>query len=672
MTDISATTGYAKLKPRARLISLIGEELISDEPVALVELVKNSYDADASNVKVAFEGNDPERPDRIIVSDDGIGMNLDTVLNVWFEPGTPAKRQTNVSPKGRLYQGAKGIGRFAAARLAERLILETKPKGTKEAVLVLIDWGSFDEDSYLEDISIEYQTYSDETEPGTRLIMEGIRGLWTELNYQNLYDRLSRLISPFDEILDFTITLDIPGYPEYSGEVQPPDIILKPRYMLRGELDGNGVFSGEFLLEERTQRAWGKDWWTKQKKSSDQLDTNFTLEDALKLGGRGTTPLSGGFGVEIRAWDRDREGLEPYVAQYSKGIQEIRRILTRYSGVSIYRDGFRVYPYGQSGNDWLNLDNRSRQSPTLRLANNQIVAAIRISREQNPLLIDRSNREGMVINDAHIALEDWFREALSILEEQRYRVRPRSKSSEPSPQASSLFEVFDLTATVNRARDTFGSENPFVPELEQVADDIEKGVERIQEVFSRLLMSAGLGHMVDMVVHEIGRPLGSLNRRLIMLQKQIENICNDDGTLSKHIQAMKSSLEDIHNLRERLNPHTPAKRGRAEVFNVFDEVQNNFDLYESIIEKQGITYTISPQNTTLQVRMARSSLGQILANLIDNSVFWIVREKGVGKGGQIQVTVSEVNGGFRILFADDGPGVSPEDQTNIGSVKKLV
>jgi len=107
------------MRPRARLIGLIGDELISDEPVALVELVKNAYDADATRVEVRFEGSDPERPERIVVVDNGTGMDLDTVLTAWFEPGTVIKRKQERSPGGRLYQGAKGIGRFAAARLAE-------------------------------------------------------------------------------------------------------------------------------------------------------------------------------------------------------------------------------------------------------------------------------------------------------------------------------------------------------------------------------------------------------------------------------------------------------------------------------------------------------------------------------------------------------------------------
>ena len=98
-------------------------------PVALVELVKNSYDADARKVEVRFGGAEPDSPSHIVVSDDGIGMDVDTVLTAWFEPGTVVKKREEHSPGGRLYQGAKGIGRFAAARLGRTRLIDNVPVG---------------------------------------------------------------------------------------------------------------------------------------------------------------------------------------------------------------------------------------------------------------------------------------------------------------------------------------------------------------------------------------------------------------------------------------------------------------------------------------------------------------------------------------------------------------
>lgn len=631
------------MRPRARLIGLIGDELISDEPVALVELVKNAYDADATRVEVLFEGSDPDRPERIVVVDNGTGMDMDTVLTAWFEPGTVIKRKQERSPGGRLYQGAKGIGRFAAARLAESLMLESKTEGADEGVFVLLDWGRFDDESYLDEITIDYELHPlPDLERGTRLTLEKLRKVWEKEDYEALHARLSRLISPFNDVTDFNIFLDIPAHPEFSGEVQPPELILKPKYLLKGTLDQKGFFTGEMQVNGNLHRMFPRQ----------------------KLGERNSEPVCGPFDVEIRAWDRDREGLEPISEQMNLGIREIRRTLNAYCGVSIYRDGFRVYPYGQKGNDWLNLDLRSRQKPVTRLANNQIVAAIRISRRENPELKDRSTREGMVLNAAHSALEKWFKEVLSLLENERYTLRPRKDQIE---SLDPLFEAFEIRETVQRTRSELGKDHPVTRLITEAEQQIKAGVERVQEVYSRLLMSAGLGHMVDIVIHEIGAPLGKINRQIALLEKDLGKLLDDEDKkkITPRLESIKGWLEQIHNLRQRLEPQTPAKRGRATTFDVRDEIEDNFHLYEALIKKQGIRYEIIAPQTPVLVKMSRACLGQIVVNMIDNSIFWLVRNKGGGHGGHIQVNLETLEHGFRLLFSDDGPGVPEEYRTRI-------
>ena len=637
--------GSASMRPRARLIGLLGEELISDEPVALVELVKNAYDADATYAGVHFEGKTPERPERIVVIDDGIGMDLEMVLTGWFEPGTVLKRKSEKSPGGRYYQGAKGIGRFAAARLAEALFLESKTRGENQGISVLLDWGKFDDESYLDEITIDYEVVPMiDMDHGTRLTLDGVRKIWEERDYEAVFARLSRLMSPFEDVTDFKINLEIPGYPQLSGEVQPPEIILKPKYLLKGKLNTNGDFTGKLLVNEKKIKEYTKH----------------------KVGGRDFTPLCGPFEVEIRAWDRDPEGLEPIVERHGGGIREIRGILNTYCGVSIYRDGFRVHPYGQLGNDWLTLDIRSRLNPVKNLANNQIVAAIKISRQDNPDLLDRSTREGMVLNAAHLSLETWFKEILSLLEEERYGIRPRRESSEIGI-GEPLFEVFDLRETVQRTVGELGEDHAVTALIQDTEKQVTEGVERLQEVFSRLLMSSGLGHMVDIVIHEIGSPLGKINRQLLILERQLSDLMNLEELekVSTKIASIKGWLEQIHNLRQRLEPQTPAKRGRATTFDVYEEVKDNFHLHEALIRKQKIKYDITSLERPLIVKMSRACLGQILVNLIDNSIFWLSRDKGIGNGGQICVRIESLEQGFRILFSDDGPGVPEKDEIKI-------
>jgi hypothetical protein len=202
---------------------------------------------------------------------------------------------------------------------------------------------------------------------------------------------------------------------------------------LTGQLESNGQFDGQLTID------------------------GITMPVKRPLGRGEERPSCGPFQVEIRAWDRDREGLEPIAVRESMAISQIRKALDAYCGVSIYRDGFRVHPYGEHGNDWLNLDLRSRQNPVRNLANNQIIAAVRISREGNPHHRDRSTREGLVQNAAYEGLFDWFRRIITVLEEQRNQVRPRQK---PGSRADQLFEAFDLAPAVKEARTTLGVAHP--------------------------------------------------------------------------------------------------------------------------------------------------------------------------------------------------------------------
>ncbi len=639
-------SGSAKMRPRARLISLIGEELISDEAVAVVELVKNAYDADASKVEVKFEGDNPLKPESLTVTDDGIGMTLDTVLLGWFEPGTMTKRKDSMSPGGRLYQGAKGIGRFAAARLASGLFLETKCRGAKEGVTVLLEWGKFDENSYLDEVEIQYDIRPlPEIKHGTTLTLLGLRNKkdWDGDDFKELHNRLSRLISPFDEIKDFSIVLTVPGFPEYTGEVSPHEIIQKPPYRLNGTLASDGTFSGDISINGKQIKNFEKH----------------------QLGSKNEKVGCGEFSIELRAWDRDRDSLTPLMLKYDLALTGIRDVLDEYCGLSIYRDGFRVHPYGAPGIDWLQLDNRSRQTPTTRLANNQIVAAIQCSRESNPELIDRTTREGLVHNSAFDQLGTWVVRILALLEEERYKVRPREENK--VDEIHTLFEAFDLAPVVEEADRQLGKQHPVAKLVKKSDEKIREGVKRLQEHYSRLLMTAGVGQLVDLVIHEIGSPVGRANREVALLEKMIQRQLSGDHLkeAQESITSIKSWLEQIVSLRARLDPKTAGKRGRATAFSVQEEILGNLLLFENLLSKQGIKPELHMPKNPLVVKMTRSALGQILANLLDNSVYWLTRYHGDGKGGKIDITLKALENGFSIRFCDDGPGIEESNRERI-------
>jgi signal transduction histidine kinase len=520
--------------------------------------------------------------------------------------------------------------------------MEIKVAGAEEGVTALINWGRFSDASYLDEVELEYETRPLSIEHGTRLYLMNLRKkeTWREEDFQAVHDRLSRLLSPFGEINDFTVELDIPAFPNLTGKVEPHPLTQRPRYMLSGKLDSDGRFSGSVQANGRSVKSF----------SEHRIATR---DESVKCGP---------FDIEIRAWDRDRPGLAPYMMEFQLGIQDVRRILNTFSGVSIYRDGFRVHPYGEPGDDWLRLDNRSRQVPTTRLANNQIIAAVRISRKDNPGLVDRTTREGLVKNAEYEALTDWVVRILALLEDQRYRLRPREEPDETA--ARTLFEVFDLTSVVEASNRQLGHQHPITKLVTRSDADIRDGVRKLQEHYSRILMAAGLGQMVDLVIHEMGAPIGRANRELAYLEKKLTGKLTTDQINS--VTDIKMALEHLVSLRNRLDPKAAGKRGRDTTFDMYEEVEGNLRLFENLIKHQGIEVSVhAPIKDPIIVHMMRAAAGQIVANLLDNSIHWLTRHHGDGKGGRIDIQLLRIRRGFRLVQCDDGPGVPSEDRERV-------
>ncbi|MEN6290604.1 MAG: ATP-binding protein, partial [Methanobacterium sp.] len=236
-------------RPRARIMRTLGQELISDESVALIELVKNSFDADATRVLIRFTNPLKKGKGIIEVIDNGVGMSMNTIKNAWMEPATNSKRTRKTSEKlNRKLLGEKGIGRFACSRLASDLELITKRESDSLENYAYFDWEQFDnEEVYLDQIevlaeqrlpkeicsggSIEALDWNEELrtneivnhKQGTILRMNKLIKDWSEPEFKDLQRNLSRLISPFVQFSDFRIKLELPSeISQYSKEISSP------------------------------------------------------------------------------------------------------------------------------------------------------------------------------------------------------------------------------------------------------------------------------------------------------------------------------------------------------------------------------------------------------------------------------------------------------------------
>jgi len=350
-------SGIGRIRPRARLIRTIGAELISSEIVAILELVRNSYDADARKVEVRFQ--DPHRPElaTLEIVDDGHGMPREIMLGPWLEPATDYKSaggqgvfSGTFSPKGRRRLGSKGVGRFAAQRLGGHLVVRSRSKEAKEEFEAEFAWDHLDSsDLFLDELKIPWR----EVEPerprwrGTALLISQLRDSWTEDRFERLRLALSRLLGP-GLVDEFRIFIVVNGTKE---EISPFIDSIPAMYSVEGAVLAGGACEMTYGDISGAMETWQRSvLWP-------------------------TAEACGPFSFRIDSWDLDREALE-YFFEKTKvklGLRDFRRVIRDHSGISLYRDGFRILPYGEPDNDWLRLDRRRVNNPTLRLSNNQIL-----------------------------------------------------------------------------------------------------------------------------------------------------------------------------------------------------------------------------------------------------------------------------------------------------------
>lgn len=642
----------------------LGDELISSEVVAVIELVKNAYDADASRVLVRFAEPLEAGSGGIDVIDDGHGMSAETVEKAWLEPATPyRRRQRSSEGLGRQLLGEKGIGRFAVSRLADELELVTRRVGTTTETSVLFDWSVFDDDdAYLDDIEVVLEQHEpheitaggaidslwpdagrpeDRGEHGTLLRMTKLRMPWNENRVAELRNGLSRLVSPFlfaeqrERHDAFVIDLEVPSYPYLSGPVEPPETIRNPHYWMHATVEADASYRARLRLRN----------------SDEEL-----VKTGVLNGYKERAPQSGAFEMELRVWDRDSSSIAELAGRSASTSAQVRRDLNDAAGVSVYRDGFRVLPYGESGNDWLSLDSRRVNNPTMRLSNNQVVGYVLISKDSNPELRDQTNREGLIDNQALVDLRDELQKLIGQLETERYAARPREETPSP-PRPGGLFAGFDLAAVRAHATERYPADSRLAQLLGDAQDTLDKDVERAQEVVSRYRRLATLGELIDKVLHDGSAPLGKIGTEATIALRDIDRgeiPCeNMLMSLERRFKRVKQQRDVLAAVFKRIEPFGGRRRGRPAPRDIEQIVADSFAVLEGEIAAEGIEVDLPSSHTT--VTADEAELQQVFVNLLRNSLYWlreVPREER-----RIKVSLVRDDDGLHVLFSDSGPGV---------------
>jgi signal transduction histidine kinase len=631
MTQLAIQSGTVAFAPRARLLRLIGAELISDEVVAVTELVKNAHDADASLVTIQFVSvSSQDGAGEIWIRDDGTGIDLDGLLTRWMQPAGSGKgpRGTKCTPSGRRMLGEKGVGRFAADKLGARLELVSRRPGDTRELRAVFNWDEFEEDGrMLADVHSHWELRPADwlDRSGTLLRMTGLRTTWNEKMFRRLSTRLARLISPVQAPRGFKISVESDEFPEYAGDVNAGYLDDAP-YRIEAEYDGERFVT--------CRLNGGK-----------QIKRQFAGSDTLRCG-----PVR----ARIYAFDLETEAL----AQIGPRA-EVRAWLREWSGISVYRDGFRVWPYGEPHDDWLRLDQRRVNNPVVKLSNNQIVGFIEISADGNPELRDQTNREGLIHNDALADLQRFVLDVLTLLEAERQSLRhPDSRRHEPRDPPAATREVDAVADALERIANQMSSDSS--AGIQKMADRVRAAAAAEIEGRRRLLSGyselAAAGHSAAIIGKSLSASLASLHTLCGMIREAVRT-GSFDGAL-RAVVAVEATEAVISAASEQLTAVAqggPMGARRRRGLDVRAELERLKGILAPALEAVDATLEVkATEGGVLRTEMRPETFAAIVSALVQNALDWAHDRRAL----RITVGVRSTPEAIEITFSDNGKGVT--------------
>lgn len=686
----------------ARLISILGEQLIGSEKVGVLELVKNAYDAGATVCTVTLEavpGLAPETrtkadysslPGPVIeVSDNGSGMSRDDLVEGWLRPATSRRarvkeqlrREQEEADKrgsrkefdalvgqlkkahgGRLPLGEKGIGRLATHRLGRHLWLRTKTADDPLEWELKIDWDVFDsfagDPVNLHDVPLvlRHQTPTADYGPegsGTVVCCYGGRTgyAWSRNQIVDVGRAVNALRSPYRGPEGFE-----PRF--YSAHVSedelasPLDRIDAPFDMLvLVEDDGKATLELDFHPPSDLDQP------LEAFRHEGQVDLREAeLKEWTRNDGSKRRPECGGFILHVRAWLRLREWLGP-------AFKEVTEYLDQFGGITVYRDGLATLPAQQSAKvDWLGLS-IAQIKKSARISYYHLAGEVELEQERTLALRDRSSREGMIETRAYKDLALLTRSAVEQLQHHMQSVRSRWKNAQSRRVAPATLRVhakvaakvgeaiaqnYDFDADEMGIRKVVG--NNAADRIGSAAEafvNLDDHLKLQDEEREGLLEAAGFGLAIGVAVHELGK----LASAIVVDVRQLQDAIAANPPELEKLAAVRRRAESLLAEVKRLAPLRVTRAEGVRSFSIRAAIEAARNAFLPSLEEAQILLHVDRED--FQVKARFGVVAQVFANLFDNAVYWIGTG---GKGGAIQVAVSAAN--RTVLVADSGPGIS--------------
>ncbi len=692
MNDLKIKDGLYQIRPAGRHIITIGRDLIKDKYAAIVELVKNAYDADSPNCKVSllpFEKKveingtlQISKGIKVIIKDEGHGMTFETVTDKWMVPSTEDKLNREVSPGGRIMQGKKGIGRYSASMIGDDMVLQTIDESGNLTTLYLI-WEHFENAKYLSEVDVLIENFQTNRPSGTEIIIVGDEdhlNEWTTKQIQNLKFELKKLIPPIEresddrdqnEVDPFQIQLEIGDFPfgenysNYIETIEPYPLFELFDYRISGRVNSEGIASLKFE-NKRVQDA--------PEELIEDLKIQLDIESDEDFA---SGSYCGNVKLDFRVFDRDPNSIDGLIERGLKdpitgnyvGRREARIILDKFNGIGVYRNGFRIRPLGDAGFDWLLLDKQRVQNPSLKVGSDQVIGFIHIESEEKSGLIEKSARDGLKENPQYSGLIQIAKSILKELENRRFAYRQSvglgRSNRNINEKIKGLYNFRDLQEKINKELDSLGVEKSDRAKIHKIISEKEernnKIADELKQVIALYQGQATVGKIVNVILHEGRKPLGYFKNQIPLIKEWSDelqiSLSNDLlNKIASRLTVIEEQGQIFINLFGKLDPLAAKKRLKKRDFNIRKVIENVKDVFLTELETQNIQFNFEC-NEKITVFGWKEDFYIIFTNLVDNSIYWFQNIANREKNISFKVYEDDTGKILTIEYRDNGPGI---------------
>ena len=724
----------------ARTILQLGAELISSDSIAFYELIKNAFDAGSRQVdidvyvRIGFDAHlrhrenvltgvyssafsletckqeiihdlDPTAPwvneflceihsassfselarlldeaNFIEINDSGHGMSAEDLNEIYLTIGTHHRKKqledrrlsrkttgrsaTSVRP----ILGEKGLGRLSVMRLGWRLRVDTTTTGEKFWNRLDVNWREFaDEEALVEDIPVfltQGLQKEESSVSGTRIRISGLTSDWSSDKLGEIArTEFSKLTDPFVPQTRYPINV------RFNEQIVPI-----PRF--EGILFhySHATVDAQYVVEDGELRFFGEvKYKTEHRETTFNLDKNdllgicklLTVDPLLSLG-----PFS------VRFYWYNRRILTAVEGIGDRA--EVRKLVNAWSGgLKVYRDGFRVNPYGSPDDDWLDLDHKALASSGYVVNRAQIIGVVAISSLLNPALTDQTNREGLRDTPEKVVLATLLKHLVEV----QFRRFLIEVDKEVKAQVPASFEdlegrvedeerliqhnlqlLLSRYPEIRKDREIFGPISEAIRRIRRLMDEASRLAESYKEGHSELTNLAGIGLMVEIVAHELNRATDHTLRIIAEADRyaasqELESVLE---TLGAQIQTLQKRLRI-------LDPLSTAGRQRKETFDLVSWVEQILASHHAQFSRHNVnlTFVVTPPGHRMRVRMVKGMCVQILENLLSNSMYWLKHRKSLDRAFHPEIKVSIDIEAKTLSLTDNGPGIPFERKTQV-------